>query len=124
MSRLDDELAALAEMAPAQLHERWLALEGCAAPALAAPLLRRLLAQRLQERRHCGLPAAVRGELTRIAEGEPTKLVGLSCLAPDIFTAIIEGKQPEALTARRLGSAMLPLGWAEQRQMLGFTGAL
>ena len=71
MSRLHDELGTLAEMAPAQLHERWLALEGSAAPALASPLLRRLLAQRLQERRRGEIPDAVRRELVRIAEGEP-----------------------------------------------------
>ena len=71
MSSLEDDLAALAEMPPAQLRERWDTLEGSAAPALATPLLRRLLAQRLQERRHGGLPALVRRELLRIADGEP-----------------------------------------------------
>ena len=71
MSSLEDDLAALAEMPPAQLRERWEALEGSPAPALAPPLLRRLLAQRLQERRHGGLPALVRRELLRIADGEP-----------------------------------------------------
>ena len=71
MSRLDDELGALAEMAPTQVHERWIELEGSAAPALATPLLRRLLAQRLQERRHGGIPPAVQRELIRIAKGEP-----------------------------------------------------
>ena len=71
MSSLEDDLAALAEMPPAQLRERWETLEGLPAPALATPLLRRLLAQRLQERRHGGLPALVRRELLRIADGEP-----------------------------------------------------
>jgi hypothetical protein len=71
MSKLDDDLAALAELPPAQLRERWEALEGSPAPALGAPLLRRLLAQGLQERRHGGLPASVRRELLRIASGEP-----------------------------------------------------
>jgi hypothetical protein len=71
MSKLDDDLAALAELPPAQLRERWEALEGSPAPNLGAPLLRRLLAQRLQERRHGGLPALVRRELLRVAAGEP-----------------------------------------------------
>jgi hypothetical protein len=57
-------------MQPAQLRERWEQLEGSPAPALAAPLLRRLLAQRLQEIRHGGLPALVRRELLRLADGE------------------------------------------------------
>jgi hypothetical protein len=48
------------------------------------------------------------------------KLVELSCLAPDIVTAIVEGRQPETLTARRLSAASLPLEWAGQRQVLGF----
>jgi hypothetical protein len=70
MSRLDDDLGALAEMPPAQLRQRWAELEGSPAPALGATLLRRLLAQRLQERRYGGLSAIVRRELLRIAAGE------------------------------------------------------
>jgi site-specific DNA recombinase len=50
-----------------------------------------------------------------------TKLVALSCLAPDIVTAIVEGKQPEHLTANRLMDMALPLSWAEQRAVLGFS---
>ena len=69
-SQLDAELATLANLPVAELRKRWEALEGSLAPALAAPLLRRLVAQRLQERRHGGLPALVRRELLRIADGE------------------------------------------------------
>jgi hypothetical protein len=47
------------------------------------------------------------------------RLVALSCLAPDIVTAIVQGKQPEHLTAARLTSTPLPLCWAEQRRELG-----
>jgi site-specific DNA recombinase len=47
------------------------------------------------------------------------KMVELSCLAPDIVTAIIEGRQPLTLTARSLMSIKLPLAWTEQRQVLG-----
>ena len=70
MIKLADDLAALAEMPPAQLRERWEALEGSPAPVLADRLLRRLLAQRLQERRHGTLPVLARRELLRIADGE------------------------------------------------------
>lgn len=49
------------------------------------------------------------------------KLIGLSCLAPDIVTAIVEGRQPEQLTAARLASAQLPLAWIDQRHELGFS---
>lgn len=50
-----------------------------------------------------------------------SKLVRLSCLAPDIVTAIVDGRQPEALTANRLSKIELPLAWPEQREMLGFS---
>lgn len=47
------------------------------------------------------------------------KLVGLSCMAPDIVTAIVEGRQPATLTARTLQGIDLPLAWADQRALLG-----
>ena len=50
-----------------------------------------------------------------------TKLIALSCLAPDIVTAIVEGRQPEHLTAKRLMDTAFPLSWAEQRAVLGFS---
>ena len=46
------------------------------------------------------------------------KLVELSCLAPDIVTAILAGKQPSSLTASRLRSVELPMAWNEQRALL------
>lgn len=49
------------------------------------------------------------------------KLVALSCLAPEIVTAIVEGKQPEQLTAARLLATPLPLAWADQRRELGLS---
>ena len=48
------------------------------------------------------------------------KLVALACLAPDIVTAIVEGRQPDALTVRTLQNIDLPLAWADQRALLGF----
>ncbi|AMU95501.1 hypothetical protein AOA14_12870 [Sphingopyxis terrae subsp. terrae NBRC 15098] len=48
------------------------------------------------------------------------KLVGLSCLAPDIVTAIVEGRQPAKLTPNMLTTINLPLCWREQRAALGF----
>ena len=82
--QLDAELAALAELPVTELRERWESLEGSPAPALAAPLLRRLLAQRLQERRHGGLPALVRRELLRIADGGPAQ--ASPCPRPQLST--------------------------------------
>lgn len=45
----------------------------------------------------------------------------LAYLAPDIIRSIMDGRQPRHLTARFLVRCPdLPLGWAEQRRMLGF----
>ena len=49
------------------------------------------------------------------------RLARLNYLAPDIVTAIVEGRQPASLNARRLSRVSdLPLSWDEQRKMLGF----
>ena len=66
MARLDEQLAALATMSPAQLRDEWQRLWGSPAPNVTADLLRGGLAYRLQEKRHGGLPAAVVRELARM----------------------------------------------------------
>lgn len=66
MSRLEAELAALADLSPAQLKEKWIGMEGASPPSVPTALLRRLLAQRLQERRHAALPTLVARELVRV----------------------------------------------------------
>jgi hypothetical protein len=71
VSRLDDELGALASLSPAQLREKWNGLEGSHPPSVPSDLLRRLLAQRLQERRHGELPRLVARELIRLGDGQP-----------------------------------------------------
>ena len=48
------------------------------------------------------------------------KVAKLGCLAPDIVTAIFEGRQPHTLTPGKLLAADLPLSWAEQKRLLGF----
>ena len=65
MTRLDKDMAALATMSPALLRERWVASGADSAPAVPTGLLRRLLAQRLQEKRHGKLPLLVLRELER-----------------------------------------------------------
>lgn len=47
------------------------------------------------------------------------QLVEMACLAPDIVTAILAGKQPSSLTLQRLKAEALPLSWAEQRAQYG-----
>ena len=49
-------------------------------------------------------------------------LLRLPWLAPDITTAIVNGRQPLQLNAKKLMrlTAHLPADWAEQRALLGF----
>ena len=68
MTRLADDLAALPDMTAAQLRQRWSAIGDGDAPRVPPSVLRHLLAQRLQERRHGGVPALVLRELARVAE--------------------------------------------------------
>ncbi len=49
------------------------------------------------------------------------RLLRLSFLAPDIVEAIVDGRQPTSLTVAQLaGITNIPLGWGEQRALLGF----
>jgi hypothetical protein len=49
------------------------------------------------------------------------RLARLTFLAPDIVEAILEGRQPASLNARRLSRISdLPASWSDQRQLLGF----
>ncbi len=67
MTRLAKALAGLATLSSAQLCERWAEVGSGAAPSVPTPLLRRLLAQRLQEKRQGSLPLLVVRELERVA---------------------------------------------------------
>ncbi len=50
------------------------------------------------------------------------QLLRISWLAPDIISAIVEGRHPAGLTGRRLlRAAQLPLEWSRQREFLGFS---
>jgi site-specific DNA recombinase len=49
------------------------------------------------------------------------RLMRLNFLAPDVVIAILNGRQPAALTATKLMTdTRLPLAWIKQRQALGF----
>ena len=65
---LERELTEIESLNLAELRVRWEALEGIYAPTLPEGLLRRLLAQRLQERRLGAVPAGVLRELERIRQ--------------------------------------------------------
>ncbi len=50
-----------------------------------------------------------------------SRIVRLAYLAPDITTAILDGRQPANVTAARLSqTSELPLAWSEQCRVLGF----
>jgi site-specific DNA recombinase len=54
-----------------------------------------------------------------------SRIVRLNFLAPDIVAAILAGKQPPDLTAKKLmADTRLPLDWRGQRSALGFARAL
>ena len=49
------------------------------------------------------------------------RLVRIGYLAPDITSAILEGRRPRTLTRQHLARlSNLPISWKEQRQLLGF----
>ena len=56
-----------------------------------------------------------------LRSGAVSRILPLAWQAPDISTAILEGRQPRHLSAKALRELpKLPLDWAEQRQVLGF----
>src|SRR5438477_12634438 len=46
------------------------------------------------------------------------RLIGLAFLSPQLIEAILQGRQPVALTATRLSELDLPLDWTEQHKLL------
>ena len=67
MSRLDDTLAALATMTPAQLRDEWQRVYRAPAPRISPDLLARGIAWQLQERALGGLAPSAARELKRLA---------------------------------------------------------
>ena len=68
-----------------------------------------------------GVPFAALAKQEGVSPSYFTRLVRLSYLAPDITEAILDGRQPRDLTADKLlAHSRLPLGWPEQRTVLGF----
>jgi len=58
----------------------------------------------------------------RVSANYVYRLLRIPSLAPDIVTAIINGKNPPQLTAKKLMrlTPQIPVGWSEQRKLLGF----
>ena len=47
------------------------------------------------------------------------RILPLAYLAPDLVEAILEGRQPRAMTLQALTEKPLPRGWSEQRELVG-----
>ncbi|HYA81241.1 MAG TPA: recombinase family protein [Methylocystis sp.] len=61
------------------------------------------------------------GALEGMGAPYAARLMRLNSLAPEIVTAILNGRQPVGLTASKLmADTRLPLDWTEQRRILGF----
>lgn len=58
----------------------------------------------------------------RVSANYVYRLLRLPTLAPDIISAIVNGKNPPQLTAKKLMrlTPQIPVDWAEQRKLLGF----
>jgi site-specific DNA recombinase len=78
--------------------------------------------ERLLQDPNLTVPAVASQE--RLTIGYFSRLLRLPSLAPDIVTAIINGKHPPELSAKRLMrlALKLPSDWTEQRKLLGFQG--
>ena len=94
--------------------------------AAADPGLLRIIArahdfqERLLQDPDLTVPAIANQE--RLTIGYLSRLLRLPSLAPDIVTAIVNGKHPPELSAKRLMRLVptIPTDWAEQRRLLGF----
>ena len=92
----------------------------------ADPALLRIVtrAHDIQERlmQNSGLALHAIASQEHVTPGYVSRLLRLSSLAPDIITAIVNGKNPPQLTAKKLMRLALeiPVDWSEQRKLLGF----
>ena len=92
-------------------------------PANVDPVLVRLLlrahAIRARVLEEPSLPLKEIAAEQDISSSYVTRLLRLAFLAPDIVTAILNGKHPPQLTANRLmDDTRLPLDWSAQRELL------
>ena len=92
----------------------------------ADPGLLRIVARahEIQERlmQNTDLTVHVIASQERVSANYVYRLLRLPTLAPDIITAIVNGKNPPQLTAKKLMrlTPQIPVDWTEQRKLLGF----
>jgi len=95
--------------------------EGSNTSSAPDPALMRLLAQAMAAQRMV-LKGTEDPGVASYSKRYLWQLLRISWLAPDIISAIVEGRHPAGLTGRRLlRAAQLPLEWSEQREFLGFS---
>ncbi|MBF0426295.1 MAG: hypothetical protein HQL66_10820 [Magnetococcales bacterium] len=56
----------------------------------------------------------------KLSIGYVSRMFDLSLLAPDIVTAILDGRQPADLTLLQTPRDDIPMVWEEQRRKYGF----
>ena len=87
-------------------------------------LLLRAFAIRDRLERNPDLPLKRIAEAEGVSPSYATRALRLAYLAPDIVTAILDGRQPPGLTANTLmRNTRLPFRWEAQRKRLGFEPA-
>ena len=87
-------------------------------------LLLRAFAIRDRLERNPDLPLKRIAEAEGVSPSYATRALRLAYLAPDIVTAIFDGRQPPGLTANTLmRNTRLPLRWEAQRKRFGFEPA-
>jgi site-specific DNA recombinase len=107
-------------------REMRLLVENADGQTLADPGLLRVITrahdfqERLTQDPNLTVPTLANQE--RLSVGYLSRLLRLPTLAPDIITAIINGKNPPQLTAKKLMrlTAHIPVDWTQQRKLLGF----
>ena len=107
-------------------REMKMLVENADGQTLADPGLLRVIArahdfqERLAQDPNLTVPTLANQE--RLSIGYMSRLLRLPTLAPDIITAIINGKNPPQLTAKKLMrlTAHIPVDWTEQRKLLRF----
>ena len=105
-----------------QQHEGWASARnryddgGFSGGTLERPALQRLL----EDVRAGRIDIVVVYKVDRLTRSlaDFARLVDLAFLSPQLVDAILQGRQPVALTATRLTELDLPLDWAEQHRLL------
>jgi DNA invertase Pin-like site-specific DNA recombinase len=125
-----DDVDSLTLVIPARLKRNGLAMTlkvdgGTPAKTLDRSLLRLLtLAERYRDSVLQGQGRSIKDLAAEAGVGTSyfTRVFRLSFLAPDITKAILQGRQPKSLTAKRLSTDIrISPYWTEQRKQLGFS---